>query len=488
MYGRHLLVVLLVLGWLAVGCGPSGGNPAPLPPPPAPPIAEPAPKHPLDGWVDAYVSAIGHGESSRAFHGEVLVARDDEVLVQRAYHGEPGRRYRVGSVTKPFTAVAVLQLAHKGKLGLDDSVRVHVPELPETYQAVTIAQLLSHRGGLGSYTQDDALMKARGEPHNHEQMLAAITKQPPIAAPGTRWSYSNSGYYLLGLVIERVSAQSYAAYLAEHVFGPAGMTETNTGVDALVSGLTVTGGALVAAHPAHPSVPFAAGAIASTARDLHRFARALQDDTLLPATWREQMWTDRGGPTDTVGWGYGWMLRQREGVPTVGHNGGIDGFTSVFEMTRDGRWVMVALSNVDTIDAADAGEPALRMALTNAPIEPPKPHTFLAFDGALGEALAGSYVLPPATEAKLRDQLGDQLADAVREATVTAEGAYVFKPVGQGPVELKLRDDGLLVNDALRIEITVEGKRDETVQRFRLQQGGLVLTYERAPPAPTSSP
>lgn len=488
MLTRRPAAVLLILALLAPACAgspPPASTPAPVAAAPAAPAPAPKPAPPLDGWVHAYAGALGHGDATRQFHGEVLVAQGDEVIVHRGYHGDPGRRYRIGSITKPFTAIAVLQLAAAGKLGLDDAVVKHVPELPAAYRGVTIAQLLSHRGGLANYTSDEALHAKRGEPHTHAQMLAAIAGQPMKDEPGKRWSYSNSGYYLLGLVVERVSGQPWADYLAKHVFAPAGMKETDVAVTPLARGLTVKGDAVVDAHPVHPSVPFSAGSITSTARDLHRFARALQDDTLLPAAWRARMWEDRGGPTPTMGWGYGWMLRDRDGTRTVGHDGGIDGFSSSLEMTTDGRWVMVALSNLDTVGADTVGVPALRMALTDAAIEPPKPVTFLPFDPELGKTLAGSYALPPAVEAKVREQLGGQLADAVRTATFTADGTYTFKPVGQGTIELKLRDDGHLVHEAANIEIYLEkAATPDAPAHLVLKQGGLTLVYERAKATP----
>src|SRR5690606_31338559 len=155
--------------------------------------------------------------------------------------GAEGQRYRIGSVTKPFTAIAILQLAAAGKLSLEDGIREHVAELPEAFDAVTLAHLLTHRGGLGSYTQDADLMKRRGERVTRDEMIAHISKEPLEREPGTGWSYSNSGYYLLGLVVERVSGEPWADYLAAHVFEPAKMTETGVTVDRLAPPQSVEG-------------------------------------------------------------------------------------------------------------------------------------------------------------------------------------------------------------------------------------------------------
>lgn len=468
---------------LATACSAGPAVAPPAAPAPAPHQEAPAPE-PLGGWVEEYASAIGGDDETAAFHGELLVARGDRVVVHRTFRGAEGQRYRIGSVTKPFTAIAILQLAAAGKLSLEDGIRKHVAELPEAFEAVTLAHLLTHRGGLGSYTQDADLMKRRAERVTRDEMIAHISKEPLEREPGTGWSYSNSGYYLLGLVVERVSGEPWADYLAAHVFEPAKMTETGVTVDRLAPPQSVEGGKIVPAHAIDLSMPYAAGALMSTAADLHRFALALTDDTLLPKPWRERMWQDHGGPHADLGWGYGWMLRDRDGVPTVGHNGAIDGFSSVFEMARDGSAVVVALSNLDAVEAGEVAVPALRMALTGERIEPPEPAAFLPFDAALGAALAGSYALPPEVEAKARAALGDELTDAIRSATLTADGRYVFQPVGQGPVELRLQSDGTLAQPRHRITVTPERRPDGEVEALVLRQGSLTLIYRRSEAAP----
>ncbi len=462
---------------------------ASTPPPVAaaePDHREPAPKleAPLVGWVERYVAAIGAEDEAQRFHGTILVAKGDEVLLERDFGPKTGRRYRIGSVTKPFTAVALLQLASEGKLALDDSIRKHLPELPEAMQPITLAQLLSHRGGTANYTEDESLMAARDQPKSQAEMIALIAAEPLRFETGTKWRYSNSGYFLLGVTIERVAQKPWFEVVKERVLGPAGMTETDRDDAGLATPLAVKEGKLVPAHGVDTSIPFSAGSLVSTARDLHRFALALWDDRLLPSAWRERMWQDRGGPTPELGWSYGFMLRTREGHATVGHNGGIDGFTSHWEFekqpaTAQKGFVVVSLSHVEDFDAGSVGTPALTMALTDRAIEPPQPTVMRPFDAALCESLAGTYALPEATEQALAEKIGDKVVATIRRATVRCEGGYRFKPVGQGEITLEEREDGALVSEPHSIEVRAEPAVEGTVSKLILKQGGLVVDYQR---------
>ena len=435
---------------LLSGCGGAASQPTVAPAPTntaAKPVEttelQPAP---LDGWVESYVKSIGGGDAGHEFHGELLVAQRDKTLVSRSFEGTKGQRFRIGSVTKTFTSIAILQLAEKKELSLDDSIRKHIPSLPEAFQPVTLALLLSHRAGLANYTATAEVLARKMEAVTQPEMLEYIAAAPMVFEPGTKWRYSNSGYYLLGLVIEKISGKSYADYLSTHIFGPAKMSNTDTSTANITTGLRLNGKSLEAAPVVHPNMPFSAGAISSTAEDLLRFARAVQKDVLLSKPWREQMWTDRGGPTETVGYGYGWMLRTREGRSVVGHNGGIDGFSSLLEMTRDGEWFSISLSNTEAAGAGKAGSAALKMALSNTSIPPLPRVTYAAFDPKLGADISGDYAIPEGAKKKLAELAGQAVVDSVHKATVTAKGGYFFKPAGQDPIELRMRSDGVLVH------------------------------------------
>ncbi|MCA9624526.1 MAG: beta-lactamase family protein, partial [Myxococcales bacterium] len=452
--------------------------PAPAPAP-ASAAPAPAPAEPLAAWVDGYARALGGDEATLRFQGSLLVARGERVVFKKDY-GEPGGdRYRIGSVTKPFTAVAILKLVHQGKLSLDDSIRKHIPSLPETHQAITLAQILSHRSGLANYTGNTDLMAVRDQPKTQAEMLSIIAAEPLLFEPGTRWQYSNSGYFLLGMVVERVSGEPWLAYLKKHVFEPSGMTDTDVSDRGLARALEAEDGALVPAHPVDVSIPFSAGALVSTVEDLHRFAVALSSDRLLPASLRERMWQNLGGPNDSLGWGLGFALHEREGVATVGHTGGIDGFRSYLELTRDGEAIVVALTDVGTFDAGSLGAPALRMAIAGERIEPPRPAVMLPFDAPFCASLAGSYAIPSTTLTALQARVGETMAKTVATVAIRCEAGYRFKPVGQSEVVLQRRQDGALVNEGIHLEIAVDPPQDGAIGRFVLRQGGLAVDYER---------
>ncbi|MEM6788583.1 MAG: serine hydrolase domain-containing protein [Myxococcota bacterium] len=465
---------------------PSPPNSRPEPPATPAPTVETrkpseSPTDPVAQWVDTYVAALGVDDETQAFHGSFLLARGPRVVASGTYRARPGRRYRIGSVTKPFTAVAIVQLAAAGKLSLDDSLRSFIPELPDTHRAITLEQVLSHRSGLGSYTENEALMATRQRPRSRKEMIQVIAQEPLRFPAGEKWAYSNSGYFLLGVVIERVAGQSYPEYLRQHVFAPAGMSETSTTDAALAAPLTVREGALAPADPVDVSIPFAAGALVSTTRDMHRFALALRGDALLSRRWRDEMWRDRGGPTPELGWGLGWMIREHEGKITVGHNGGIDGFRSHFEMHRDGDEIVVALSRLESFAAGDVATPALQMMLTGKAVPPPEPPAYLAFDGDHCGRFAGAYEVAPSTLEKLSGKIGPEAAASIATVTLRCDDArYLLKPVGQDEFELKRRDDGVLAQPRIKVEVVAETpSADGVVSALTLKQGGLRVPYRR---------
>lgn len=200
--------------------------------------------------------------------------------------------FRIGSITKGFTAVAILSLVEAAVLALDDTIGEHLPEYPAVGAGITLHQLLSHTSGLPNYTSDAALMARRDEPITPAELLATFWAKPLEFEPGTQYRYSNSGYAVLGAVIERVTGLTYAEHLQQAVFAPAGLKRTTVGdaeglPDRALGYVADAHGRFVPAFPADMSVPFAAGAIRSTARDLARWHSVLGTDVLLSAESRE---------------------------------------------------------------------------------------------------------------------------------------------------------------------------------------------------------
>ncbi len=289
------------------------------------------------------------------FSGAVLVARGDEVLLSQGHgladaaRGTPNgasTRFRIGSVTKQFTGAAILLLQQDGELSVADRACTHLTICPAGWQRITIEQLLTHTSGIPEVTEQPQFEVARGRPTTPEQQLAWVRGLPLDFPPGTSFRYSNSGYLLLGLVIERLSGQSYSAFLQARIFGPLGMSDSgyDTGADGVAVGYSE---GTTLAFPIDMVVPFAAGGLYSTVEDLHRWQTALVGGRVLDAAGTAAMLTSHVDDTERSGYGYsyGVFVSLDPAEPLIVHDGGIDGFAADLTHNRDTRVTVALLSN-----------------------------------------------------------------------------------------------------------------------------------------------
>ena len=260
--------------------------------------------------------------------------------------------FELGSLTKQFTAVAVMMLVEDGKLRLDDSIATHLPEVPGAWRGITIRHLLTHSSGLREYLSVPGLPD-RAHALGHREMTGLFaTSIPQEFSPGDTWAYSNTGYLLLGDIVERTSGQSYWEFLRARVFAPAGMQSTRSSEPRAVirhraSGYGWHGGGLEN-RPALSENAYAAGSIASTITDMSRWAVALQGDTLLANATRDRIWTPlttTRGPVPPFSYGFGWVIDQERGRRAVLHSGGTPGFSSAIRHYPDDRLTVVVLAN-----------------------------------------------------------------------------------------------------------------------------------------------
>ena len=308
------------------------------------------------GAIAALAAQADAAVAEDAFSGVLLVARGDEVLLQRAWGladraaGTPvtlDTKFRLGSMNKMFTAVAVLQLVEAGRLSLEGSVGQSLPGYPNADIAkVTIRQLLTHAGGTGDIF-GPAFDQHRLSLKTHEDYVRLYGARGPTHPPGQAHEYSNYGYVLLGAIIERASGLAYEDYVARHVFAPAGMHDTgalpeDVDVPGRARAYTRKDGAWVDAADTLPYRGTAAGGGYSTAADLLKFARALRAGILLsPASLAEA--TRRQTPW----YGYGFMVGQRHGVAGFGHGGGAEGMNASLGIFPAQDTVVIGLSNLD---------------------------------------------------------------------------------------------------------------------------------------------
>jgi D-alanyl-D-alanine carboxypeptidase len=317
--------------------------------------AEPSGRCPARDFQTAAGRAIDDLAASQAFTGAVLVAIDGKPVLRRAV-GEANRewhvantvdtRFRIGSTTKTFTAVAILRLVDEGKVALDAPVAKYVPNLPQAWAGVTIKMLLSHTAGVPDYvfapTFKDREARLVQMP---ESLLALVREKPLDFPPGTGWRYSNTGFVLLGMVIEKVSGRSYADYLRDEFFTPLGMVDTGYETEDAVmarraSGYMRTRDGWALGPFMAPSSAYAAGALYSTVDDLLKWDQALYGDRLVSKVGRDLMFADYRNH-----YGLGWQVDETWGATRLSHGGATPGFQASFQRYPDQRLTVAALSN-----------------------------------------------------------------------------------------------------------------------------------------------
>lgn len=268
----------------------------------------------------------------------------------------PETLYRIGSVTKQFTAVAIVQLQLAGKLRIEDKVNTLLREYPTPPKPVTIRHLLQHTSGIPSVTSLPSYLPNMAKDITHADMISRFASLPLEFDPGSKWNYSNSGYYVLGMVIEKASGLSYAEYLKKHLLAPAGMYRTNYETVGLqrAQGYRRNSNELVVAEPISMTQPFAAGALVSTAGDLVAWQRALVEKRLTPPDALARLTADLVKMNNMAEeqYGYGIGVSTRDCHRVISHGGGINGFTSLLAYYPEADLTMAILANTEGFNTA----------------------------------------------------------------------------------------------------------------------------------------
>ena len=318
--------------------------------------------------IDKYLEACA---SRGEFNGVVLVARSGEVEYHRALgkasiDGSESLRedsvFRLASVAKAFTAVSILMLREEGKLSLDDDVRKYVPTLP--YGGATIRHLLHHTSGLPDYVKlldkqwdkGESDLSRRKFATNPDALARLIEHKPPVRfSPGERWDYSNTGYMLLALVVEKISGEPFGDFLTRRIFAPLGMKDTvlftplePPEIEHRAWGyrLTPDGGERLANDRNYLNAMYGDGEVYSTAADLVKWDQALYTSKLVSPEVLEEIFTPgRLNNGKETGYGYGWSVGSRGGHKVVNHGGGWVGFRTWIDRDLDNRRLLVILTN-----------------------------------------------------------------------------------------------------------------------------------------------
>ncbi|HXG69003.1 MAG TPA: serine hydrolase [Gemmatimonadaceae bacterium] len=444
-------------------------------PPAAPPAAvtpaSPAPLDPaaLAGKIDEYMQAQAR---VNGFTGSILLAREGQPLVSKGYGfaniewqipNTPQTKFRIGSVTKQFTSMSVMQLREQGKLKLEDFVCVYVSPCPDAWKPVTIHHLLTHTSGIPTFTGLPEWRKVNMVPKTVDEMIDFFRELPLQWVPGEKYAYNNSGYFLLGAVIEKAAGKKYEQVLREQIFTPLDMVDSGYDWSATIiprraSGYSGRPPAVSNAAALDMQQPYSAGSLYSTTGDLLKWDQALYTDRLLPAAARQTMWTPFRD-----NYAYGWTIvppaTATFGHRRVEHGGGINGFSAMIVRLPETNVTSIVLANTDALPGAGAAAVArdLLAIYYGQSYTLPAPRIVAKVDPAIYDQYVGKYELSPTSI-----------------MTVTREGnSLMAQPTGQPKIEVFPESETKFFPQ-VRIEATITFEKDASgkVVALMLTHGG----------------
>jgi CubicO group peptidase (beta-lactamase class C family)/uncharacterized protein YneR len=308
----------------------------------------------LAGKIDAVMSEVYQpGQPGAA----IIVRKNGQTVIRKGYGladlelqvpVEPDMVFRLGSITKQFTAVSILILAQEGRLGLQDEITKFLPDYPTQGRKITIEHLLTHTSGIQSYTDMAEWLPLWRKDFSVKELVDLFKDKPMQFEPGESWAYNNSGYVLLGAIIEKVSGKTYEAFVDANIFKPLGMKRSYYGgaeriIPRRVPGYQMGQGGFVNAPYLSMTQPYAAGSLLSNVDDMADWSEAVFSGKLVKKEWLDKAFTPyklKNG--ESSGYGYGWFTADFGGHRSIEHGGGINGFTS-YAMTfpEDGIYLAI---------------------------------------------------------------------------------------------------------------------------------------------------
>lgn len=366
--------------------------------------------------LDEYMKAQ---EQYRCFRGSVLVSKGDKVLLSKGYgradkeekiENSPETKFPIGSVTKQFTAMAIVMLEQKGLLNVKDSLAKYIPDFPHGDE-ITLANLLEQSSGIADYTQFPDLLQSYGDDFKAKDIIDFLKKEELKFKPGTKWEYSNSGYTILGYIIEKVSKQNYGNFLKEEIFKPLGMK--NTGVcysdgkkQYTAKGYVGYENPIYFEDKVGMSIAYGAGSLYSTIEDMHIWDRALTNCTLVDKKTMDKIFMGQKEMMPGMDYGYAWMISQDPDGKTVTHGGNTGGFTSCILKNLDKGYSIIILTNADEYNLQGI-ENNIKAILLNQNYEIPEKYKTVAVKEETLYSYAGEYVISPGEEVMMFCQDGN---------------------------------------------------------------------------------
>jgi D-alanyl-D-alanine carboxypeptidase len=393
MVQRTSIPVLALLALLAVSL-PLAASQAPAAPSAA------------DSALAAKIDAVMSGVYKPGQPGAALIVRKDGRTILRKGYGmadlelgvpvAPDMIFRLGSITKQFTAVAILLLAQEGKLGLQDEITKFLPDYPTQGRRITVEHLLTHTSGIQSYTDLPEWLPLWRKDFTVKELIDLFKDKPMQFEPGRNWAYNNSGYVLLGAIIEKASGKTYEQFVDERIFKPLGMgsssyDHTERVIPRRVPGYEGGKGGFVNASYLSMTQPYAAGSLLSTVDDLARWSEAVFAGKIVKKEWLDKAFTPyKLANGESAGYGYGWFIGDFAGHRSIEHGGGINGFTT-YEMTFPEDRIFIAILTNSAVAGRNPEPFAVKIAWLALGLPEPERKAAAVAASDL-DAVAGVYV------------------------------------------------------------------------------------------------
>ncbi len=380
------------------------------------PAAEELPD-PLAKTLDAMLTGLYARDAPGA---AVIAVRDGRTVLRKAYGMadlelgvplQPDMVFRIGSMTKQFTAVAILMLVEEGKVAVSDPITKFLPDYPTGGKTIAVEHLLTHTSGIKSYTDIDDFLANMKKDYTVKELIDHFKNQPMEFEPGERYQYDNSGYFLLGAIIEKASGTGYEAFLKKRIFDVVGMPRTSVEstsriIPGRARGYSKTGDTWTNADWLSMTQPYSAGALVSTVDDLAKWDAALYTGKLVrPETLLQAFTPHRLKDGKPIEYGYGWQPGRWEGFTVIQHGGGINGFVSMGVRVPERKVYVAVLSNRTAEPFPFPVAQRLASYLLDKPWDPKR---------------------VTIAETKLRDCVGVYRVDEKRTLTVTFDGGRLY--------------------------------------------------------------
>lgn len=422
--------------------------------------------------LDEYLQAVAR---QHRLNGTVLIAEKGKILIQKGYGwrneaakipNDTSSIYQLGSITKTFTGAAILQLQTEGKLSVQDKLSKYLPDYPNGDQ-ITLNDLFAHTSGIYDfknflYQKDGPDKLDVTHPVSKERMVSLFSSKPTTGKPGQKMQYTNSGYFLLGLIIEKITGKPFETVIRERFLTPLRMTQTGFDfINLKRPGKTVgytyqKDSVLVAEAPIDSTVGYAAGGMYSSVGDLYRWAQAIQTNRFLD----EANWQRAFTPIGKTTWSYGWGLNTFKGNKMLAiQNGNLPGYATFFMLVPKEDVVFVVLANIDDASDLTTLDPIVRdlaFITFGEPYQIPKNRKTIS----LNENLLGQYV-------------GNYQLEPKRILSITLEKGKLFLQVtGQGKFEIFPETETDFFLKAVDAQLTFHKTETGQVSKVVVHQNG----------------